>query len=504
MLLITTQKNQMSGAGPIDFDHQQQLADLRRMEEKLSFYQEFNDLLLESTGDCILLVDADGALRSLNKHGCEELQIAPSSIPLGRHWTVLFPGLETAQCSLKKMVSKSSFQASSKTAGSTRHWSFVFRSLANAAKSPEFFVVIARDITEAVLAEKALRASEEAFRRMFEENPIGIILNTLDLRVTKVNNALQAMLGFSENEIAGLEMPRLVLPSGNRFPRENVDRLVRGEIRAFQSEVVLETRRKQGIWAHLTTSVLRDAEGNPACIFQMVKNIHDRKLSEQQVFEYQRQLQFLASEISLVEERERRRIATNLHDRIGQTLAFARLKLGTLGQAGRGDVVDEVRELIDQAIVDTRSLTFELSPPVLYELGLGAAIEWLSRKIQEEHNIPARFHDDGLPKPLHEDFRIVLFQAVRELCVNIVKHAGASHAQILVRRDSDAIRVIVEDDGAGFDPAKLASRREASRSFGLFNIRERIEFLGGKMKIHSEPGRGTRVTLIAPLKLEPA
>ena len=158
-----------------------------------------------------------------------------------------------------------------------------------------------------------------------------------------------------------------------------------------------------------------------------------------------------------------------------------------------------VQDLIEQAIIDTRSLTFELSPPVLYELGLVPALEWLTRKIQQDHGVRTRFHDDGQPKPLHENFRVVLFQAVRELLVNVVKHAHATHAQVLVRRDGDALRIIIEDDGIGFEVSK--SKTEATRSFGLFNVRERVEYLGGRVKIRSESKCGTRVTLIAPLNV---
>jgi signal transduction histidine kinase len=232
----------------------------------------------------------------------------------------------------------------------------------------------------------------------------------------------------------------------------------------------------------------------------MIENIHARKESETQVLAYQQRLQTLASEVSLSEERERRKIATHLHDRIGQSLAFAKLKLGTLKQKRADGSIDEILELIEETIADTRSLTFELSPPVLYELGLVPALEWLSRKIQEDHHIATRFHDDGQPKPLDEDFRVVVFQAVRELLLNVVKHARASHAQVLLRRNADALRVIIEDDGIGFDLSKLSAEREAARSFGLFNVQERVEYLGGRLKLRSEPGRGTRITLIAPLK----
>jgi PAS domain S-box-containing protein len=469
---------------------------------RLAMLERVNELLIDSSGDCILMLDAEGLVRSINRAGRELLEMDSDRAGKGKHWVELFRGLEARAHFNEARIPlrHSSFHAESlNKAGARQYWSITFSTVQEDAHGqPGSFLLVARDVTQHILAEKALRQSEEAFRKLFEENPIGIVLANLDLSITKVNNALCAMLGFSERELLGVKLsdprfgPNLALPS-------EMQRLVRGEIRSFQLETVYQTRRKHPLWAHVTTSVLRDGDNVPFQVFQMVENIQDRKSSEEQLLAYQEQLQSLASELSLSEERERRRIATNLHDRIGQSLAFARLTLASLAQQGP---VKDVRELIEQAIIDTRSLTFELSPPVLYELGLVPALEWLARKIHQEHGVQTRFHDDGQPKPLDEKFRVVLFQAVRELLVNVVKHARATHARVLLRREADALRIIIEDDGVGFEVSHLAPKADAIRTFGLFNIRERVEYLGGHVKIRSEPGRGTRVTLMAPLKIE--
>jgi PAS domain S-box-containing protein len=469
---------------------------------KLAMLERLNELLIDSSGDCILMVDSEGLVQSINRAGRELLQIDGNGGVTGKHWVELFRGLETkAHFNETRIpVSRSTFQAESRDkAGNHQYWSITFSAVEHGERETAgCFLLVARDITRHILAEKALRKTEEAFRKLFEENPIGIVLARLDLSITKVNNALCAMLGFSERELLDQKLsdPRF---GPNVSLSSEMQRLIRGEIRSFQSETILRTRRKHPFWAHVTTSVLRDEDNVPLQVFQMVENIQDRKSSEEQLLAYQEQLQSLASELSLSEERERRRIATNLHDRIGQSLAFARLTLASLEQDGP---VKEVRELIEQAIVDTRSLTFELSPPVLYELGLVPALEWLAHKIQLEHGVQTKFHDDDQPKPLDENFRVVLFQAVRELLVNVVKHARATHARILLRREADALRIIVEDDGVGFEISNLAAKPDAIRTFGLFNIRERVEYLGGRVKIRSELGSGTRVTLMAPLKVE--
>jgi PAS domain S-box-containing protein len=468
--------------------------------ERASFadgLRELNHHLLESSSDCILLLDEEGFALNLNRRARDLLEMREEHLKRRWHWTSLFQNLNLQKLPGSLAVkNNSTFEASSSTpSGCTKYWSFTFIALAGSGQ----FLLLARDMTGHVQAEKALRRSEEAFRKIFEENQIGILLANSQGQIFKANNALCAILGFNELELIGRDL-QCFTASGNPSP-QSLQRLLSGELRSFEYEAMLRTRNSNPVWTHVTTSILRHVENHSTCILQMIENIHARKQSETQVLAYQEKLQSLASELSLSEERERRRMATNLHDRIGQSLAFARLKLGAMAQAHPGAPINEVRELIEQTIIDTRSLTFELSPPVLYELGLVAALEWLTRKIQQEHSIPARFHDDSQPKPLDEDFRIVLFQASRELLVNVVKHASASHIHVLVRRDGDAMRIIVEDNGIGFDPRQLAAARHSPKSFGLFNIRERVEYLGGKLKIRSAPGQGTRITLIAPLKL---
>lgn len=236
---------------------------------------------------------------------------------------------------------------------------------------------------------------------------------------------------------------------------------------------------------------------------QLQLEIEERRQIAEQLEAHQKRLSALASELALTEERERREIATELHDRIGQNLSISKIKLDELRQAVRAKnivrMVDKVRKLIAQAIQDTRSLTFELSPPVLYMLGLEAALAWLVNETEQKHDLRIVFQDDNQPKPLDDVGRVILFQATRELLFNVVKHAQARNAQVSIRKDqNNAIRIDVEDDGVGFEKTKLASAESSWNGFGLFSIRERLKPLGGRIEIESEPGKGTRVAIILP------
>ncbi len=235
------------------------------------------------------------------------------------------------------------------------------------------------------------------------------------------------------------------------------------------------------------------------------KNRQDRKQAEEKLRVYQKKLRSLASQLSLTEERERRRIAVELHDRIGQSLVFSKMKLKSLRESADTELsqkqLDEICDMIDQIIQDTRTLTFDLSSPILYEMGFEAAIsDWLTDHIEKQHGIQASFEDDGQPKPLNDDVRILLFKAVRELLINVVKHARARKVKVSTRRNNGHILVTVEDDGVGFSYADSSLHGKEKGGFGLFSIRERLDHLGGKLTIESEPGKGTRITLVTPLE----
>ena len=205
----------------------------------------------------------------------------------------------------------------------------------------------------------------------------------------------------------------------------------------------------------------------------------------------------------MTEERERKRIAMYLHDEVAQDLVTAQMKLGDvasdIADEDVGRRIDNVRKILGHAIKDTYSLTFELSLPILYELGLIPAIEWLGEKISENHGILFRLVDDGLPKPLSNDVRGVCFDVMRELLRNVVKHAKATEIVVTARVENDELCLVIQDNGRGFDTAAPTDVKRNDGGFGMFFVRERLEYLCGSILVESECGRGTRVTLTAPL-----
>lgn len=217
-------------------------------------------------------------------------------------------------------------------------------------------------------------------------------------------------------------------------------------------------------------------------------------------------LRRLASRLTLAEERERRAIASDLHDHIGQALAIIRMRMRELhGNAvfsGLEDALDETLGLLDQTIRYTRDLTGEISPPVLYELGLESALDWLAERFTTKRGLRVRLRTAGRARPLPEEISVMLFKSARELLFNCRKHAGDPRAELELRWSDDGVALTVRDRGRGFDPERAA--RPAGDAFGLFSIRERFRDLGGAVDIAAAPGEGCRVTLHVPLAAAPS
>jgi len=214
-----------------------------------------------------------------------------------------------------------------------------------------------------------------------------------------------------------------------------------------------------------------------------------------------RMLRILTSELSLTEERERRRLAVQLHDGLGQDLSLADMKareaLKTTRAADLGGTLREIEQLIERASREVRSVTYELSPPILYDIGFAAAVRWLAEEMQRRFGIEITLEDDDKIPSVKKEPRILLFGALRELLMNVVRHARATKVHVLIFLADGDLQIVVEDDGCGFDPAAIRSR---GSGYGLFGIRERLSSLGSLVEIHAARGSGTRVTITLPMQ----
>ena len=257
---------------------------------------------------------------------------------------------------------------------------------------------------------------------------------------------------------------------------------------------------KEGVMEKLKNSNKKLSSIN----IELVQKNEQLNEAHEQLVTYQTQLKQLSSILLLTEERERRQIADDLHGSLGQTLTVMKIKLDELKDphvnTDSDRTLEEIKELLDNTIQSFRTLLFEISPPILYELGFEPAVEWLIEQFREQHNIPIEYESNGNGSMLNNDVSFFLFKSVRELLFNIVKHAKAHRIKVFVQEEKNRIGVNIEDDGVGFDTSKVKLLESKLSGFGLFSIYERMESFGGSFDVESKLGQGTRITLAMSLE----
>jgi CheY-like chemotaxis protein len=236
-------------------------------------------------------------------------------------------------------------------------------------------------------------------------------------------------------------------------------------------------------------------------LFQLNENLEKRVAERtQEVRDQADHLRALAHQLTRVEQREKKRLSQILHDHIQQLIVAAKMQISWMKRKDDPEfqtMVQSVDSILHEALESCRSLTVDLSPPVLHEAGLIGGLNWLASRMRDKTQFIVHLHAENKAEPVSEDIKFMLFECARELLFNIVKHAEVAQAQVvLVRLHDDRIKLIVSDQGKGFDPERLAMRNANDNSFGLFSIRERLVYVGGEIKIKSAPGKGTQIILI--------
>jgi PAS domain S-box-containing protein len=407
------------------------------------------------------------------------------------------------------------------------------------------------DVTERKLMEDALQSSEKRFRlqlqeltNIYDHSPVGLFAVDRDLRFLRLNECMANINGKTVDQHLGRsidealpdelaarlkEIWRPVLEQGQSaldvelegtvwssqdLPRQwlaNYHPLQSdsGEVIGITGTVLDITARKNAelVLAGIKDELEHQVSERTASLFQanrqLIREVEERKKGKQAILDHQQKLQTMALDLSMAEERERDRIAGELHDQVGQRLILVKMKLGSLASqltsASSESEADCIEALIDQSIQDIRSLTFQIRPPLLASAGLEAALRWLGEELRNDFGLRVDFSSDSSRKPLRYEVRSVLFQATRELLLNVVKHAGTRRCRLWLTRLEDFIVIVVEDDGVGFKTEPYAKQPGRTGGFGLYNVRQRIEYLNGNFAVEAKATGGTRITVMVPL-----
>jgi PAS domain S-box-containing protein len=369
----------------------------------------------------------------------------------------------------------------------------------------ENIILMLEDITSFKMAQEAVQETEQRFRAVVESAQDCIFIKDKSLRYVFANQHMERSMYFKAEEILGHTASELFDSEIAKELEEQDRRVLAGETVEFEQN---NSDKGGDLSFHVVKAPMKNQLGENIGICGIARDITERKKFEARLLNYQAQLQALAIQLSITEEKERRRFAVDLHDRIGQALAFSKIKLGLLNEELSNENLDkqhfseqivEVRNLIEETIEETRTMTFELSPPILYELGLESAVDWLAEDFRDKQGLNVEVRKEKTLKQIDDNLKGLLFQAIRELLTNVAKHANAKNVQVSLKRVDGSICITVKDDGSGFEPASVQEPSSSHGGFGLFNIRERLNHFGGKVEIDAKPGKGTRVILKVPI-----
>jgi PAS domain S-box-containing protein len=406
--------------------------------------------------------------------------------------------------------------------GSIRWVSGFGRALTDSeGKTPRMLGII-MDVTERMEAAQALRRSEEKFRSIVESSPSAIHLYQLyaddRLILMEGNPSADKALGIDHSALLGKTLEN-AFPGISNTPIPGIYRAVaRGELETQQFEIEYH---EGGISGCFEVYVFQT---NPNTIAVIFSDISERRKAREALEKNQeelesrvqrrtaqlhvrtRQLRALADELAQAEERERRRIAGLIHEDLQQMLVAALVNMGMLksrvSDKDSEAEFSQIEGILRDSVQTARSLTAELSPPVLQQCGLGAALKWLRTWCGEKYAMDVRVEVDE-DDDLKSEVGVSLFRCVRELLFNTVKHAGVRSAELRMWRvNGDVVKIEVRDEGVGFDPEEVRAREGSVGGFGLFSIRERLELLGGGFEIESSPGAGSRFTLWVPARID--
>lgn len=353
-------------------------------------------------------------------------------------------------------------------------------------------LVTASDITQRKQAQQQLAHNEEKYRALTTAIP------DLLFRISRTGEYLDYFPArdldplMPSDRFLGRSVADVLPEPAATYSMNAIRRALRsGVVEEFEYDLLTDSGPRQ-----FEARIVPDEADS---VLAIVRDVTARKTAETELETHREHLQRLHAQVILTEERERRKLARGLHDQVGQLLALARGRLASLPKNdANAKVIREVRQLIVAAIKETRTLTFELSSPVLYELGLAAAIESLSEQMPGLKKLSFEFCGDGRAVSGAGDVEIVLFRVTRELLMNVVKHARARRVQVSVRSNHDSYEIVIQDDGVGFKTEYAHQGFTRKGTFGLFAAKEQLDQIGAELRIESSPGGGTCATIVAP------
>ncbi len=484
----------------------------RHAEEALRESEERHRIISELTSDYnyTLRVDPDGSfhldsvseaftrvtgypLDELNARGGWQILIHPEDRPIAQQGSELILAGQASEGVLRLVTRE----------GAVRWIRFLNRPFRDESQGRVIRIIgAAQDISEQKHAVAALRESEERFQAFMNNGPSVAWMKNEELRYVYVNKPYEQLIRKRLAECLGRT-------DFDLWPPQVAHQLREADQAVLASGRVLEATEgfadPDGRFRHwlVYKFPFTNAAGQ-RFVGGLAIDITDRRRVEKEARESRERLQILSRQLIATQENERRRLARELHDEIGQTLTAISINLQVVrikdGQPGPGHAaLEEALAIVDRTIRQVRQLSLDLRPSLLDDLGLEPALRWYANRQIQRTGLVIRLHTNLADGRLPVELETACFRLTQEALTNVVRHARARQVWIELRQRRDALVLVVRDDGAGFDPSEVRQRTAEGASLGLLGMRERVELLGGTLAIESQPGKGTCIAVQLPL-----
>lgn len=449
--------------------------------------------LYEAAPVAYLTLDADGRIRGANPVAAALLRVPVTALVGRRFSDFVAPEGQDAwhrhRRSLARGGSPGSFTLDVCAAdGEVAHVELGVSPMRDADQATGLHLALL-DVTERRRAERKLHESERRVRLITDTLPVLVSFIDREERYGFVNAAYETWFGTPPAAVRGRTVREVLGDAAYAVVAPHVERALAGHASRFEGEVPYAGAGPR----YVSASYAPDVQEGGA-----VRGFYATVLDLTALRRTEQALRAAAAETALAEHQERRKLAADLHDDVAQILSLASMRLRALDDTtdprGREELLGGVADLVTTARRRVSSLSFQLSPPVLHDVGLVAAAEWLAEDLRGGYGLEVRLDAQDALDELDDATRVTLFRALRELLINVARHAGCREARVRIARDEAGAEVEVEDGGVGFDPASV------SGGFGLRSLRDRVEHMGGSVKIDAAPGRGTRVLVRARLQ----
>jgi PAS domain S-box-containing protein len=473
----------------------------KRAEEQLKATSLYARSLIEASLDPLVTISADGKVMDVNR--ATELVTGFSRDRLiGSDFSNYFTEPEKAREGYQKVFAQ----------GSVRDYPLAIRHTLdhitpvlynatiykNETGEVQGVFAAARDITERKRAEEALRAASLYTRSLIEASLDPLVTISADGKITDVNSATELVTGVPREQLIGSDFSEYFTESEKA--REGYKEVFsEGYVRDYPLAIRHTSGRVTEVLYHAT--LYRNEAGEVQGVFAAARDITKRKRAEEALRESEDRLRYLSSQLLAVQENERKRVAREIHDGIGQMLTAIKFKVeDTIQQKGKGNAkireksLETIIPLIQGSVEEVRRIQMDLRPSTLDDLGILATIDWFCRefgKIYSTIHIEKliNIHENEVPALL----KTVIFRVMQEALNNIAKHSKADLVHLSLKKKDDRIELVVEDNGTGFDLEK------SKKGFGLASMKERIELSGGSFTIESILGKGTTIRAIWPI-----